>query len=327
MDATQIISSHIQKNGSIGVSKALEIALYHPQCGYYNNNEIVGINGDFITAPEISQLFGEVIGIWCLWQWQKFNNKDLPLHLIELGPGRGTMMNDLLRILKQTRCNFNISLVEISNILKQKQQHTLLQYLDKCNWYNNLSDVPKNPFFTIILANEFFDALPIQQMLSENERQIVIEEGALNFKQAPIQIHEKCLENSYYMNQIKQHLQPGAALIIDYGDYIKPDLRIGDTLQAVRNHKKVPLLENLGKADISHQVDFYELEQLTLPLMSHFYSQKEFLYKFAIDKRLEILLQNANVTQMRDLKLGIYRLLAPKEMGNLFKVLEVFNYA
>ncbi|MEI7493500.1 MAG: SAM-dependent methyltransferase [Alphaproteobacteria bacterium] len=327
--ASPCFQDYIRKNGPVTVEEAQKLALYHPEFGYYAHNSVIGSQGDFITSPEISQLFGEMLAFWCIAQWQEAGMPQ-SLHLIEMGPGRGTLMQDILRIGEHQEGfieSLTISCVEICPNLYEQQQQALSDY-PFVFWYKNLSEVPKGADFTILLANEFFDTLPVRQFVSHEERTVRYseKENALIFSPPanPHSIKETCPMGEELMHEVMGHLTPGVALIIDYGDDTPPEARFGDTLQALFQHKPVNVLESLGFADISHQVDFHKL--CSIATNFRFQPQGNFLLRLGIEHRLEKLLSIASPEQRFSLTTGATRLVAPTEMGQRFKVLEVFQW-
>ena len=322
------MQEHIRTCGPITVEQAQKLALYHHEFGYYVHNNVIGSGGDFITAPEISQLFGEMLAFWCIAHWQEVGCPE-SLHLIELGPGRGTLMHDILRIGERQQGfleSLTVSCVEICPSLLIQQMQTLEEYPFVC-WYKSLNEVPAGADFTIVLANEFFDTLPIRQFVGGQERQIRYTdmENTLIFSPPgnPNSIKESCPMAEEIMKIALEQLSPGVGLIIDYGDDTPPESRFGDTLQAVFQHKPVKVLESLGFADLSHQVDFHSLRRLC---PNHrFQPQGNFLLKLGIEQRLEKLMAIATAEQKFSLTTGATRLVSPTEMGQKFKVLEIFK--
>ena len=314
--------------GAITVEEAQKLALYHPEFGYYTQSNVNVQHGDFITAPEISQLFGEMLAFWCIAQWQEAGSPS-SIHLIELGPGRGTLLQDILRIGARQEGFLNsltVSCVEICHNLHKQQRQNLQEY-PFVFWYKDLIEVPHGADFTLVIANEFFDTLPIRQFVGHEERTIRFSEAENNLVFSPPgnpnSIKESCPIADDIMKQVLQHLSPGAALIIDYGDDTPHESRFGDTLQALFQHKPVKVLQSLGFADLSHQVDFYSLRRVC---NNHrFQPQGNFLLRLGIEQRLEKLIAIATPEQRFALKTGATRLVSPSEMGQLFKVLEVFQ--
>lgn len=327
--APSCIQDYIRKNGPVTVEEAQKLGLYHPEFGYYVHNSVIGAQGDFITAPEISQLFGEMLAFWCIAQWQEAGMPS-SLHLIELGPGRGTLLQDILRIGARQEGfleGLTVSCVEVCSYLRDQQQQALQQY-PFVFWYNTLQDVPRGADFTIVLANEFFDTLPVRQFVGHEERTVRYseQENTLIFSPPanPKTVKESCPLAEETMHEMMQHLSPGVALIIDYGDDTPPESRFGDTLQALFQHKPVNVLQSLSFADLSHQVDFHKL--CSIATNFRFQPQGNFLLRLGIEQRLERLINLASPEQRFGLTTGATRLVAPTEMGQRFKVLEVFQW-
>ncbi len=270
----EIIAFH----GPITVSQYMTLALTDPQFGYYQTQTPFGRTGDFITAPEISQLFGEMIGIWLLANW-KAHGCPHPFILAEIGPGRGTLMDDILRTMqKLSTTAFNaaeIFLIEISEKLAKEQKRSLAPYQKQIHSIKNFDQIPKKPLFFI--ANEFLDTLPINQYIKIDgewrERRITInQEGGLTFIADPRKLSSSCLQSycskvpngtifehapsrHQFMQQISNHLVhvTGSALLIDYG---ADDLAFGDTLQALSRHKFRDVFDAPGQHDLTSHVNF-----------------------------------------------------------------------
>ena len=334
------LADEIRAAGPIGVDRFMGLALGH----YYGSRDPLGAAGDFTTAPEISQVFGEILGLWGADQWQRLGGP-LPLRLIELGPGRGTLMADLLRALKVVptlRRAVEVHFVETSPALRERQAETLRRFHPDLtpHWHETLDEVPAGPM--LLVANEFFDALPIRQWLRDGdqwrERRVGLDEaGALAFVSGPVgplpvepPIHapdgalfETCEPGLAIAAEIGRRLAaaPGAAVLIDYGHDVSAT---GDTLQALKAHAYAPILADPGEADLTAHVDFDALGQAlaaaganVAPLLQ----QGRFLIENGANLRLEALLRGKDETAGLVLKSGVRRLLDPMEMGRLFKVL------
>ncbi|MCB1559123.1 MAG: SAM-dependent methyltransferase [Alphaproteobacteria bacterium] len=339
----KIILSHIKTHGPMSVETYWTLCLSHPEHGYYIKQDPLGSAGDFTTSPEISQLFGEMIGIWAAEQWNRLGKPDT-LHLIECGPGRGTLMADLLRIAKlipDFAASLYIHLVETSPKLRNKQK----QVLEGWNviWHDNISTIP-TAFPNLIVGNEFLDALPIRQFVFDKdgwfERVIGASNDALTFGrggqvsgtdfpastkeniQGQIFEYSPAREACFAEMCEKVSAQGGAILMIDYG-HTKSAL--GDTFQAVKSHKFVDVLENAGDADLTSHVDFERLmhKALDYKLAASCLNQSEFLMSCGIEQRARQLKEKAMQDQRRDIDLALQRLTADDQMGTLFKVLEV----
>jgi NADH dehydrogenase [ubiquinone] 1 alpha subcomplex assembly factor 7 len=310
---------------------------------YYSGKEPFGVKGDFITAPEISQVFGELIGAWAADLWMQAG-KPSPFNLIELGPGRGTLSADMLRVMRRLPGLLDalkLHLVEISPALKARQAETLKDY--RPAWHGNIAALPQG--FSIIIANEFFDALPIRQFERVggkwHERHVGYDMHGkeLFFTLKPHDgeglpasapdggIIERCPAAidvvGHIAARLKQH--GGAALAIDYG-YLMPALR--DTLQGYRKHKFTHVLRNPGAQDITADVDFSALGSAASAsglTVQGPVTQGVFLEKLGISARAQKLGEKANMKQREDLALAIRRLTAASEMGQRFKVIG-FSY-
>ncbi len=287
---------------------------------YYAEKEVFGREGDFITSPEISQIFGECVAFWIVEQCQREEIYD-PI-LLEMGPGRGTLMRDIVRILSKTKIKPDIHFLETSPKLREFQKENMPE---PCVWHDDLRDIPKK--FALFLANEFFDALPIQQKVDGVDVYVDYVDDA--FVRVPrggemIETSPVSLDISKTM---AAHLSSygGAALIIDYGDYTKSE-RIGETLQAVKQHAYVDPLKHLGDADLTAHVDFKLLSEAFLKkgFRGNFMTQRDFLKAYGFDLRLQKLMeQSLSHDQRQDIQSRAHRLIDPKQMGELFKVLEI----
>lgn len=332
----------IDKNqGSISISDFMKAALYHKEYGYYMNKLPLGKDGDFITAPEISQLFGETIAVWIMHTWEKLG-KPLKFSLVELGPGKGTLIHDVIRVTKKYSDFFysmNIHLVEISPTL-QKIQKEKLKGLD-INWHEDINNLPKLP--TIFLANEFFDALPIDQFiyhdrqwyenrvtkqddgsLSPSLQRSVLSTGIARGKLFDGAIVEVCLTGIEILKKLENEIvnSGGAALIIDYG-YIYPSYK--STLQSIRQHKYNNFLENVGSSDITALVNFQALKDSLKHVDCEILTQREFLHLFGIKERIQALIKNASDEQKNRIFSEFLRL--TENMGTLFKAMLIHHLA
>ncbi len=329
----------IALEGPITVERYMSLCLRH----YYATRDPLGAGGDFTTAPEISQMFGELIGLWMLEAWNAMGRPS-PVHLVELGPGRGTLMADLLRatkLLPDFASAAQVHLVETSPVLRLKQQETLSSSPLSIQWHERLEDVPEGPL--LLVANEFFDALPIRQFIATErgwcERLIGAEGDDLIFglraeaEQAlgqPLRIGD-VLEWPAMSIDIMQAISrriargTGAALIVDYG-YWGP--AFGDTLQALKQHVYVDPLGEPGEADLTTHVDFHRLAQAASvqDLRTHgLATQGDFLLALGIEARASSLKKRATPAQSTDIDAALARLTerGDKGMGELFKVLAV----
>ncbi len=304
----------------MSVAEYMELCVSH----YYANNNPFGKEGDFITAPEISQIFGELIGAWLQNIWQ--SSLDGQAILCEVGPGRGTLMRDALRATKNSEFhkNIDICLIETSHALRGVQAERLQVTHPRISWHNTLDNLPSMPLF--LIANEFFDALPIRQYLENNEeRKIITNENTLSFSPDGKVTREESPASVSIMKQIAEHIKKygGAALIIDYGYTTTTH---GDSLQAMKNHKYVEPLQEPGEADITAHVDFTTLKNAAAETGSHVWGAVEqgtFLNRLGAELRAINLCKSASDTQQKEILSGLERLTSPHQMGTLFKVLAI----
>ncbi|OEY86987.1 SAM-dependent methyltransferase [Wolbachia pipientis] len=326
----------IDKNqGSISISDFMCAALYHKKYGYYMKFDSKGdFIGDFVTSPEISQLFGEIIAIWIMHTYEKLGKPEKFL-LVELGPGRGTLIKDVIRVTQKYDsffCSMSIHLIEISPVLQNMQKHILKGFDIK--WHKDIDDLPEQP--AIFIANEFFDALPIDQFIYYNDQwyenriakynnsfqvvQVVLDnfKDLNNLKVAKFNgaVVEICLSGIGILNKIEKkiHRDYGSALIIDYG-YIYPTYK--STLQAIRQHNYVSFLNAVGDSDITAHVNFHALRNALKYTNYEILTQREFLYSFGIKERVDILIRN---TQQKERIISEFLRLT-ENMGTLFKVI------
>ncbi len=336
----------IARQGPITVAEYLAEALTHPRQGYYMTGDPFGARGDFVTAPEISQMFGELIGLWCAETWQRLGEPDA-LTLVELGPGRGTLMADLLRaarIVPGFPNALELHLVEVSPALRALQAQTLEGV--RATWHDSLAEVPQGRPLMIV-ANEFFDALPIRQFERTpqgwRERLVGLapEGDALAFGLSPPAPYAEALLPEALRQagagavaevapaalslagEIGRRLvaDGGAALIVDYG-YAVPDGR--PTLQALRRHEREDVLAAPGETDLTAHVDFGALARTAREAGAESWGptpQGAFLEALGIATRAERLAAGAGSAQASEIRAALHRLTAPEEMGTLFKVL------
>lgn len=339
------IRSVIAAQGPLTIASYMELALQHPQHGYYRQHDPLGTEGDFITAPEISQMFGEMIGLWCADVWRQMDQPE-KFVLLELGPGRGTLMQDALRATAKIQ-GFHeaaqLHLIESNETLRKTQQEKLVEHLPI--YIDDITQVPALP--VIAIANEFFDALPIRQFEKTFqgwcERLVTVENEKLVFTHVPLDamlaqlipenlreanpgvFYEVSLLSTSIMRQLAKHVvrHNGAALVVDYGF---AEASGQPTLQAVANHKYVDVLSNPGAVDLTAHVDFNLLRTVSLGQGSNVLGpigQGEFLQALGIDLRAAQLKQHAAPQQAADIDVALHRLTDPAEMGSLFKVLAV----
>jgi len=339
----QVLAETIRRTGPIGVDRFMAAALGDPEHGYYPTRDPLGAAGDFTTAPEISQVFGEIIGLWCADQWQRMGCPD-PVQLVELGPGRGTLMADLLRalaVVPPCRTAIRLHLVETSPVLRRRQRETLRARHPAItpSWHDGFDTVPSGPL--LLVANEFFDALPIQQWQCRagiwHERRIGLD-GADGFAfilgpaatppvtappAAEGAIFETAGPGLGIAEAIGRHLgtSAGAALIIDYGHL---QTAPGETLQAVRAHRYAPVLDSPGEADLTAHVDFAALAGALTAGGARCWgpvTQRQFLAANGVAHRLAALTHGKPAAAAAEISHAVARLLDPTQMGSLFKVL------
>ena len=341
----QEIRALIENEGPIPVSRYMALALGHPQHGYYMTRDPFGAGGDFLTAPEVSQMFGELIGIWCAEVWHAMGEPKT-IDLVELGPGRGTLMNDLLRAAKVVpafRAAIETHLVETSTALAERQRETLTEAGTPVRWHRRVETLPDGPL--IVVANEFADALPIDQLVKTEtgwyERKVGIQDGKLAFALDPTPLPKieehlparlrgaapgALLESRDLtpFREIARRIAAhhGAALVVDYGH---TQSGFGDTLQGVRAHKPVDPLQNPGEADLTAHVDFAQLAvaamQSGLRALGPV-TQGNFLRALGIELRAQNLKRGQSAETAAEIDAALARLAAPSPgMGELFKVL------
>lgn len=335
------ILQRIDADGPISVAEYMALCLSDAADGYYIRQDPLGAAGDFITAPEVSQLFGELIGAWLVDMWQHLGSPD-PVHLVELGPGRGTLMNDILRVAGMRpafRSALNVKLVEISPVLKARQQKALAGTGMDISWLERFSDTPAGP--VLIVANEFFDALPVRQYVRTNghwRERLVGRSGDDCFEftvgtatlASPLTaedgaILETCPAAQAIIGEIAERIGDygGAALIIDYG-YEGP--AIGETLQAVRKHKYVNALAAPGEADLTAHVDFSALHEACGGLDVHCHGpmgQGDFLLALGLLERAGRLGSDKDEETRQMIRDAVEQLAGPERMGKLFKMMAV----
>ncbi|MFO0991694.1 MAG: SAM-dependent methyltransferase [Hyphomicrobiales bacterium] len=322
----------IEQEGPMRLDRYMGLCLGHPQHGYYMTRDPFGEAGDFVTAPEISQMFGELIGIWCATQWQAMGSPR-NFNLVELGPGRGTLMADALRAAK-VMPGFvpaaHVHLVETSPVLRRMQRDRLGAL---AAWHDRLADVPEGP--SIIIANEFFDAIPIRQFEWRDghcfERCVGIGESGLTIGLTPVKDADAIepdgdsvvIEDGGVRDAIAAEIgvrlsaAVGAALIIDYGHVRSAP---GDTLQAVRQHRFVDILDYPGEADLTAHVDFDSLGKAMTSggaIVNGPITQRAFLLAMGIEERARVLGSKPGASAEE----ACERLAGEAQMGNLFKVL------
>ena len=342
------IRRRIAVAGPMPVADYMRLCLTHPKHGYYINRDPLGSDGDFITAPEISQMFGELIGLWLAAVWRQMGAPE-NVRLIELGPGRGTLMLDALRVarvMKGFREAIVLHLVEISPALQKLQQQRLDGLDVPALWHATLEDVPGGP--SLIIANEFIDALPVHQAVKRadgwHERVVDIgSDGNLCFgwaretlfhfetslprglRQSPDDSIFEWRPDRIALELGRRVRGDGAALILDYGN-VKYGL--GDTLQAVAGHAYTDPLRAPGEADLTAHVDFEALAQSAESIGGRIHGpilQRDLLLRLGIDQRAAALKANASRDKALEIELARSRLTesGAQGMGELFKALAI----
>ncbi|XP_029177167.1 protein arginine methyltransferase NDUFAF7, mitochondrial [Nylanderia fulva] len=361
--------------GPITLAEYMKEILTHPTAGYYTTKDVIGQKGDFTTSPEISQLFGEIIAIWIINECRKISKG--PIQLVELGPGRGTLISDILRVFKKLNVSNKVSvhLVEVSPVLSmiqakklcikstdselrinENQKNSITHYREgvtkdgiKIYWYYTINDVPRE--FSVFIAQEFFDALPIHkfQKTDKGWREILVdiiqetkqEKFRYVLSQAPtaackvyispnekrehVEVSPQC---SVIIDYISKFLWEcgGFALVIDYGHEGEKT----DTFRAFHQHKLYDPLLNPGTADLTADVDFLSMKEIAEKdnrlITFGPVTQKKFLKSLGIDLRLKIILQNATDIQKQQIESGYHMITDENKMGNCFKVLSFFPF-
>ena len=343
-DLATLLAEEIAARGPLSVARFMELALGHPALGYYQRKDPLGVAGDFVTAPEISQMFGEIVGLWLAQAWVDLGRL-APLRLVELGPGRGTLMADVLRASARVegfRAALSLDLVERSSRLRRLQAERLGDA--DATWHDDLAEVPPGPL--LLVANEFLDSLPVHQLVSTGrdwvERRITLASDrrlgfVLDDRPSPLAgqipardaaaagtVAEIGPARAALARQIGERIagSGGVALLIDYGAWAEGPT--GDTLQAVRGHAACDPLARPGEADLSAQVNFRALAEAARDGGAAVYGpvpQGAFLRALGIEARALQLRERASPEQRHQLRAGLFRLTDPSAMGELFKVL------
>ena len=333
----------LKKDHKIPLDEFIDYCLYDKKNGYYMNSNPFGITGDFITAPNISRLFSEMIAIWTISFWESLGSPK-KFNLVELGAGNGEMMKVMIESFKKfpsfiSKCNILIHEKSPKLIKEQKKNIKF----DNIKWIANLKKLNKSP--SIFLANEFFDAIPIKQFSKSRDNWF---EKFVHFygnkktkfidKRIDIKKLEKKINLSVSNNQNFIEYSPlglkylkdifkfikknnGGLLIIDYGYF---DEKMQDTLQAIYKQKFSKVLENIGKSDITHNINYYFIKKVAKnfkKLKINYTSQKKFLTNLGIHQRAEIISKNKTFSEKSDIFYRLKRLIDKKEMGDLFKVM------
>jgi NADH dehydrogenase [ubiquinone] 1 alpha subcomplex assembly factor 7 len=344
------LKEHISRNGPMSVAKYMEACLADTSAGYYPLRQPIGAQGDFITAPEVSQIFGELLGLWAVAAWQCMGEPK-PVVVAELGPGRGTLMEDAFRAWRSVPdflASVSVALVETSPALREAQQAALHGGSVPVLWCDKIEDVSRGPL--IVIANEFLDALPVRQLVWREElwreRCVTIDRsGGLAFCEGDVVPSDSLppaaltldapegaiLELRPAATSLVSGLAeraaeaPLATLIVDYGH---TETACGDTLQAISRHRFADPLAMPGDADLTAHVDFAALKATARVFGLDAYGpmpQGEFLLKLGLEARRDRLLERATPKQTDAILSGALRLVDPQAMGLLFKVLGLMS--
>ncbi len=339
------LKAMIAADGPLGIDTYMTLCLTHPRHGYYMGRDPFGRGGDFITAPEVSQMFGELIGVWCAAAWRMMDAPEA-VNLVELGPGRGTLMADMVRaarVMPGLEDALKLHLVEVSPALTAMQQKTLESAGLEATWHQRFEDVPAGPL--LVVANEFLDALPVRQFvrLGDGFRERVVgldEAGALCFGVVGDGVADEqmpdwagaapegaVIEISPAREAVAEAIgarlahENGAALIIDYGYTTSGP---GDTLQAVKKHRPADVLAQPGEADLTAHVDFAATGRALVRGGAKVHgpiTQGGFLMGMGLKEREEVLKKRADQRQRIVIARAAQRLAAGAGMGQLFKVI------
>ena len=344
---TARLRARIATEGPISVFDYMEACNSDPAGGYYTTREPIGAQGDFITAPEISQIFGELVGLWCVAVWQSMG-EPRAVTVAELGPGRATLLRDAIRAWRSVPeflQHASLALIETSPTLRAQQTAALADCPMPLRWIASLDEVAAGPL--IVIANEFLDALPVRQFIRRDgawrERHVeCAADGTFVFVEGePADLEDVAVEASEgdvlelrpadadLIAALAAHAKqsPLAALVIDYGH---GETACGDTLQAVRAHRYADPLVSPGKSDLTAHVDFSGIKELARKNGLRAFGplpQGEFLLKLGLAERRDALLRSATPQQRDEIVSGASRLVDPREMGLLFKVLALTSAA
>lgn len=333
----RLIAQRIALTGPISIADFMAEALGHPRLGYYRRAMPLGAAGDFTTAPEISQMFGELVGAWLAERWLAMGRPS-PVRLVELGPGRGTLMADALRATRGVpgfQAALDLHLVDTNEPMRAAQRAALETHAP--TWHERFDEVPAGPL--LLVANEFFDALPVRQFhrTEEGWRERMVglaDDGGLRLALAPgvtpfasllpdatpgaeAEICEAGRALAAAIGaRIREH--GGWALIVDYG---AESAGHAASLQAVRGHRSADVLERPGETDLSAHVDFAALAAAAgVPSFGPM-GQGEFLHRLGLSARSAALKRHASPEHARAIDAASARLIAPDQMGTLFRVL------
>jgi NADH dehydrogenase [ubiquinone] 1 alpha subcomplex assembly factor 7 len=306
------LRERIRAEGPIGVDEFMEACNAH----YYATRDPLGAAGDFTTAPEISQIFGELVGA-CLADCWRRAGAPAQAAYAELGPGRGTLAADALRVMREAGFGGQVHFVETSPSLRQKQE----QAVAAAHFHERIVDLPPTPL--LLVANEFFDALPVRQWVGRRERQITLDGERFAFSEDGV-IKEESPDRMLSAHAIGAHVADsgGIAMIIDYGHVRSAP---GDTLQAVKGHRFADPLADPGEQDLTAHVDFEGLAHAARAsgaIVAGPVPQGEWLRRLGIEPRAQSLIAS-NPDKRHDINGALNRLCGRDEMGELFKVMAI----
>jgi NADH dehydrogenase [ubiquinone] 1 alpha subcomplex assembly factor 7 len=337
------IRAMIERDGPMSVAQYMELCLGRPAHGYYMTRDPFGARGDFVTAPEISQMFGELIGLWAATMWQMLG-KPVALRLVELGPGLRAAT-----VVPAFHAALQVHLVETSPVLRKRQEDTLSHLDVPLAWHHDVVGVPDGPL--IVIANEFFDAMPVHQAVKApdgwHERTVGIDDGLafglgpeplpgldsilpLHIRTAPVGALFEWRSDAIPRELARRIVrQSGVALVIDYGH---GESATGETLQALARHGFADPLDRPGEADLTAHVDFRALARAAAMEGAHVHgpvSQGDFLRRLGIEERARKLKAGATAEQATELDAALARLTGagPVGMGELFKVIAIADPA
>jgi len=310
------LRERIQAEGPMTVEAYMEACNSY----YYATRDPLGVRGDFVTAPEISQMFGEMIGAALADSWMRAGSPADAIYA-ELGPGRGTLASDALRVLRGAGFNGEVHLVETSPVLREMQEKAL----PGAHWHESIEDLPAKPL--LLVANEFLDALPVRQFVDSVERRVLFAAGGLAFDRDG-EIVETSPVRDEAVSAIATCLtaKGGVAFFIDYGHERSHP---GDTLQAVRGHRFAPVLTNPGEQDLTSHVDFEAFGRAAQDAgatVTRLVSQGEWLKRLGIETRARSL-EQSNPDKADSVHVALNRLIGTEEMGKLFKVIAIHSPA
>jgi SAM-dependent MidA family methyltransferase len=340
------IAALIETSGPISVAEYMALCLFDPQHGYYTTREPFGVDGDFVTAPEISQMFGELVAVWMVTAWRSIG-APLPVTVAEVGPGRGTLMRDIIRsagrIAPEWKTGARFALVEASPRLTALQRRTLEGMPATLSWHETIDTLPDRPL--LVVGNELLDALPFRQFVFQDggwsERAVgldddgrlrfVLKAGSFDPSLLPAgqaveegTIFEISPARSAFMQRVCERLakRGGAGIFLHYG-HLRTGF--GDTFQAVRRHAYEDVLQSPGEADLTSHVDFAVLESVAhaCGLATSTATQGDFLLGMGLLQRAGRLGATEGSGQREAIRAAVERLAGPDMMGTLFKVLMI----